>query len=188
MTLSGVLLAGGESRRMGQDKATLVFRGKPLWRRQMETLRKVGPAEIFVSARRDPDWRPDDVLFVPDHRPWCGPLGGLLSTLERMNTTHLLALAIDVPFMTEAFLNSMITRLTAGCGVVPRTGERFEPVAAIFPRETHAELAEALRNKNFALQRIARRLIDRKLLTEFDVSDTDRALFQNLNDPSDFEI
>src|SRR4029077_13783233 len=58
MTFSAVLLAGGESRRMGTDKATFLFRGKPLWQVQLETLRKLRPAEIFLSARTDPSWRP----------------------------------------------------------------------------------------------------------------------------------
>ena len=46
MKISAVLLAGGESRRMGKDKATLFFGGKPLWQIQLELLRKLEPSEI----------------------------------------------------------------------------------------------------------------------------------------------
>ena len=53
MKISAVLLAGGESRRMGKDKATLSFQGKPLWQIQLELLRQLMPQEIFVSARSD---------------------------------------------------------------------------------------------------------------------------------------
>ena len=51
MNLSAVLLAGGESRRMGQDKATLEFRGGPLWQRQLELLDQLNLVE--VSSRRE---------------------------------------------------------------------------------------------------------------------------------------
>jgi molybdopterin-guanine dinucleotide biosynthesis protein A len=107
MNISAVLLAGGESRRMGQDKATLVFRGKPLWEIQLDLLRKLRPTEIFLSAQSDPVWRPADVHFVPDHRPSRGPLSGLAATLSRIGTDHLLALAIDMPLMKEDFLRSL---------------------------------------------------------------------------------
>src|SRR5262249_31891495 len=82
MTFSAVLLAGGESRRMGRDKATILFRGKPLWEVQLEKLKKLAPKEIFVSARVDPPWRPNDVLFVADVPPSRGPLSGLAASLN----------------------------------------------------------------------------------------------------------
>src|SRR5438552_15859898 len=107
MTFSAVLLAGGESRRMGTDKATFLFRGKPLWQVQLETLRKLRPAEIFLSARTDPSWRPDDVQFIADIAPSCGPLSGIAASLVKIHTAHLLALAIDMPFMTENYLRSI---------------------------------------------------------------------------------
>src|SRR5437899_12922952 len=99
MTLSAVLLTGGESRRMGTDKATFLFRGKPLWQVQLETLRKLRPTEIFLSARTDPSWRPDDVQFIADIPPSCGPLGGVTASLAKIHTAHLLAFAIVIPLL-----------------------------------------------------------------------------------------
>ena len=96
MNISAALLVGGESRRMGQDKATVVFHGKPLWEIQLDLLRKLRPREIFLSARSEPVWRPADVHFVPDQTPSRGPLSGLAATLPRIRTDHLLALAIDM--------------------------------------------------------------------------------------------
>ena len=81
MDLSAVLLAGGESRRMGTDKATILFRGKPLWQIQLETLRNLRPAEIFLSVRMDPLWRPRDVQFIADVPPSRGPLSGIAASL-----------------------------------------------------------------------------------------------------------
>src|ERR1700726_2364005 len=99
ITLTAVLLAGGESRRMGRDKATIEFDGQPLWKRQLEILRLLRPERMFVSARRTPAWRPEDVGLLLDDAPSRGPLSGLTKALAAMRTTHLLALAIDMPFM-----------------------------------------------------------------------------------------
>ena len=81
MKISAVLLAGGESHRMGKDKATIVFREKPLWQIQLDLLRKLELAEIFISARTDPPWRPSGMQFVSDDPPSRGPLSGLTGAL-----------------------------------------------------------------------------------------------------------
>src|SRR4051812_31908283 len=136
MNISAVLLAGGESSRMGQDKATLIFQGKPLWQHQLEKLRKLKPTEIFVSAREDPAWRPNDIQFVADETPSRGPLSGLAATLGRTRSTHLLALAIDVPFIPEELLFELCRQVEAGQGLVPMIGEFVEPLAGtIYPKE-----------------------------------------------------
>ena len=137
--ITAVLLVGGESRRMGCDKATLLFRGRPLWQIQLELLRKLKPAEIFVSARTDPGWRPSDVGFVADDPPSRGALSGLAASITKMRTEHLLALAIDIPLMTEDFLRSLCKQIRPGCGVVPKIDNRAEPLVAIYPREGNAD-------------------------------------------------
>src|SRR2546423_13651027 len=107
MTISAVLLAGGKSRRMGQDKATILFRNGPLWKIQLDLLRKLRPDELFISAQSDPPWRPPDVKFVSDEQPSRGPLGGIAATLSQITTDHLLALAVDMPFMTGNYLHGL---------------------------------------------------------------------------------
>src|SRR5438034_10519210 len=131
MNITAVLLAGGESRRMGRDKATLLFHGKPLWQIQLELLRRLKPAEILVSARSDPSWRPADVQFVADDPPSRGPLSGLAASLAKMNTAHLLALAVDMPFMTEQYMKFLCAQIKPGVGVLPKIANRGEPLAAI---------------------------------------------------------
>lgn len=118
MTLSAVLLAGGESRRMGTEKAVLIISGKPLWERQLGVLRKLHPQEIFVSVRDDPPWRPPDIRLLLDEKPSRGPLSGLAIALKEMRTTHLLALAIDMPLMTGSHLRFLCDRIEPGRGVL----------------------------------------------------------------------
>ena len=185
LSLSAVLLAGGESRRMGVDKATFLFRGKPLWQVQLETLRKLRPAEIFLSAKTDPSWRPDDVQFIADIPPSRGPLSGVAASLTKIHTAHLLALAIDIPFMTENYLRSMCDAIEPGRGVVPKTNHGVEPLAAIYPREAAIEFREALMGTDFSLQTLTRRQVESGKLREIRVAEQDQTLFLNVNGLSD---
>src|SRR3954463_5091935 len=106
---SALLMAGGESRRMGRDKATLVIGGEELWRRQVRTLREAGCAEIMIArGEREPLGIGEPGLIeVPDAMPGCGPLGGLVAGLRQAKTRWLLVLAVDLPFMPAAFLRQM---------------------------------------------------------------------------------
>ena len=185
--MSAVLLAGGESRRMGKDKATLQFRGRPLWQIQFELLRKLQPSEIFISARTDPTWRPEDVRFVADIPPSRGPLSGLAASLAQMHTTHLLALAIDMPFMTEDFLLSLCDHIEPGCGVVSKIDNRAEPLTAIYPREAEIDFRMALAGDDFSLQSLTRRLVETGKLRAIHVTEQDKGFFLNVNEPADLK-
>ena len=187
MKISAVLLAGGKSGRMGDDKATIVFRNRPLWQIQIELLRKVSPKEIFISAPSDPPWRPADIEFVPDDQPSRGPLSGIAAALSRITTNHLLALAIDMPFMTESYLRSLCEKIERGRGIVPLIENRAEPLAAIYPREAHVDLVVALSGSDFSLQSVVRNLIAADKLLPIEASGAERDLFLNLNEPADLE-
>jgi molybdopterin-guanine dinucleotide biosynthesis protein A len=185
MNLSAVLLAGGESRRMGRDKAALLFHGRPLWQIQLELLQKLEPAEIFVSARTDPVWRPANVQFVADDPPSRGPLSGIAKSLAQMHAAHVLALAIDMPFMSEQYLKFLCNQIEPGTGIVPTIASRAEPLAAIYPREADADLRSALASTDFSLQGVVRRLVASGKLREVRVKEQETKLFLNVNELSD---
>ena len=187
MNITAVLLAGGESRRMGRDKATLLFHGKPLRQIQLELLRRLKPAEILVSARTDPSWRPADVQFVADDLPSRGPLSGIAASLAQVHTAHLLALAMDMPFMSESYLHYLCDQIEPGTGVVPTIDGRAEPLAAIYPREADNDFRTALAGTDFSVQSVVRRLVESGKLQEVRVKEHEMKLFLNLNELSDLE-
>jgi molybdenum cofactor guanylyltransferase len=185
MNISAVLLAGGESRRMGKDKARLLFHGRPLWRVQLELLQKLEPTEIFVSARADPVWRPADVQFVADDPPSRGPLSALAAALAQIHSNHLLALAIDMPFMTEKYLKFLCGQIEPGRGAIAKTDDRFEPLAAIYPHQALANVQSALSGTDFSLQTVTGRLAAAGKLRVMPVTPQERKLFLNVNEPVD---
>ncbi|MDX6527426.1 MAG: molybdenum cofactor guanylyltransferase [Gaiellales bacterium] len=186
-TLSAVLLAGGESRRMGRDKATIEVGGRPLWERQLEILRVLTPERIFVSARTVPSWLPADAELLLDDPPSRGPLSGLTKALVAMRTTHLLALAVDMPFMASEQLRNLCSLAQAGWGVVPMIRDQAEPLAAIYPAEAAADFAAALAGTDFSLQAIIRKLAVDEKVQVVSVAAGDAHLYRSVNQSSDFK-
>jgi molybdenum cofactor guanylyltransferase len=185
MTLTAVLLAGGESRRMRTEKATIVFNGEPLWQRQITLLRHLGAKKILVSARAERLWRPADTELVLDRPPSRGPISGLTAALARTRTSHLVALGVDMPFVTVAQLQDLCHRANAGCGVVPTIGGRAEPLAAVYPVEAYAGFTAALTGNDWSLQPLVRRLADEGKVQLVNVAEAEAGLYRSLNEPQD---
>jgi molybdopterin-guanine dinucleotide biosynthesis protein A len=183
--ISAVLLAGGESRRFGSDKALSLWNGIPLWRRQLSTLQETGAGEFIISARTDPPWRPPDLQFVADQQPPCGPIGGLASALAGIKGSHLLALAIDMPCMTPDYLRSLVARATDGCGIVPILNDEPEPLAAIYPREARVIVAGRITQSDLSLRSLTNNLLHAGLMRSRTVMPNEADFFRNINHPHD---
>jgi len=185
MMLTGMLLAGGRSRRMGRDKATMTIEGEPLWQRQLRLLRELSPEVPWVSARTNPPWCPSNVGLVLDEPPSRGPLSGLAAGLRRLRTSHLLVLAIDLPRVSVEHLRRLWGVAGPGMGVIPLSDGRFEPLCAIYPAEAAPLAQEALESSDASLQHLARILLNRSRAQEYLLTQDERSLYLNLNMPSD---
>lgn len=170
---------------MGVDKATLNFAGEPLWARQIRLLRELQPTAICLSARVRPAWCPPEIDSVLDEPPSRGPLSGLAVVLRHLQTSHLLALAIDLPQLTEEQLHKIWALAQPGCGVVPRQREHFEPLSAIYPAETAAMAETVLASSDPSLQHFAQILLREKRIRSFPLNELEQPLFHNVNTRED---
>jgi molybdopterin-guanine dinucleotide biosynthesis protein A len=187
MTLTAVLFVGGLSRRMGADKALIEIAGQPLWARQINLLREFQPQSLWVSARTRPAWCPAEIELVLDASPSHGPLSGLVAALDRLQTSHLLALAIDLPRMTVAELRKLWAMARPGLGVIPVNGKNFEPLCAIYPAEGTAPAASALAGNNFSLQKLLQSLLRANCIRTHALTEDEKPLFLNANSPADLQ-
>jgi len=187
MTLAAVLLAGGESRRMGCDKATLTIDGVPLWRRQFDLLLSLAPDSLFVSARQKPAWLPLGAHFVADPVPARGPLGGVAAALAAMHSTHLLALPVDMPAMTAGHLATLWGAASPGCGVLPWIGDQPEWLPAIYPAEALPSANALLAQADVSLGAFTRTLLAEGRIKKHPIAQSDASLYANCNAPTDWE-
>ena len=183
--LSAVVLAGGESRRMGRDKAWLETGGQPLIRLAVEKVRSLGIREIFISGRPGEDYSALRCPVLLDLEPGFGPLGGLERGLHACASPFLLVLAVDLPRMTTLFLRKILARCDRLTGVVPRLGSELEPLAAIYPKRCHAFAFQALVGFHRAARDFAAACLRERAVRALPVATADVRCFANWNTPAD---
>ncbi len=170
---------------MGTEKALIMFEGEALWRRQIRLLRQLKPEQILLSVRVARPWLPPEMELLVDDAPSRGPMSGIGSALRQMETSHLLVLAVDMPFLSVEDLLVLMNRAGTGCGVVPVIGERAEPLAAIYPKEACAEFAAALSTNDTSLQPLVTRLAEIGKMRLAPLSQGDAERYRSVNRPKD---
>lgn len=127
--LSGIVLAGGASSRMGRDKAELPLLGRTLLQWQVEKLWALGVGDIMISGE-DCAAMPD-TRIIPDVFPHRGPLGGLHACLRAARHPQCLVLSVDVPLVPVSAL-AHLCRSHSGGVTVLRHAEKQEPLIGVY--------------------------------------------------------
>lgn len=186
MRWSALILAGGQSTRMGRDKCFLMHEGRTLLEHAVGKARQLGVEEVFISGRPGQDYAaaPGCPVLL-DRQPGLGPLAGLSRGLECCASPLLLVLAVDLPQMTVAFLRGLATACGESTGVVPRIGRRIEPLAALYPKTCQGLADQWLAEGRLAVGDFARACARLGAVRWLRVSPADAALFGNWNRPAD---
>jgi molybdopterin-guanine dinucleotide biosynthesis protein A len=185
INLSAVILAGGQSSRMGRDKAWVEFDGQPLIHRALDAVRSSGITEIFVSGRAGTDY---SILRCPvllDLESGLGPLSGIERALDTTEASLMLVLAVDLPRMTAGFLQGLVGHCEPLTGVIPKLKERLEPLAAVYPKRCRFIARDCLLKRRLAARDFAEACLRERAVRTFVVPRADRSCFDNWNSPSD---
>ena len=193
MTDSGelvvVLLTGGRSRRMGEDKAFLHVDGEPLWRLRVLELLRLDPAALLISARPGQvfDAVPDKCEVVYDRDDADGALPALARLLaEPPAGLPRLVVPVDMPELGADFLRRAFPASEA-IGRAYRWQDRLQPVPALFPACTSSLAGDLASTGERSLQVFCRECENRGLIEICDLASQDGASYLNLNRPDDFK-
>lgn len=184
----GVVLAGGRSTRMGEDKSRLVVKGVPLWERQASLLKEVAVQEVLVSGSMSGPWAGSSLRVVQDDLPRIGPVAGIFSALRELPADFIVVVAVDMPCMDSGFLSSLLREaIRQGVGVVPRVDGRWEPLAAVYTRSVLPLLKERIRLEKFGLREFVDEAVSFGFLAGLQCSGEDTGdRFLNLNTQDDW--
>ena len=115
LAVSGFVLAGGRSSRMGSNKALLELDGRPLIEHTKSILESVC-AQVFILGQRSLYGRFGQCY--EDIHPDCGPLGGIHAALLNSSTEFSLITAVDTPFIKAEFLDYLVERAVNSSAMV----------------------------------------------------------------------
>ncbi|MBL9134204.1 MAG: molybdenum cofactor guanylyltransferase [Verrucomicrobiaceae bacterium] len=185
MRFSAVLLCGGKSTRMGRDKAFIPWEGMPLWELQLRKLQALGAERVLVSCRAEQNVgqvfnlsaegsSPPEFIFDPPESD-DGPLGAITRCLALVNMP-LLVLAVDMPWMTEAFLRAEVLR-----GGFFRGAHGYEALCAVYEPAMLPVMEKALRERHLSMQRV----IGSACVVTRGITAEQEGFFRNANEPSE---
>lgn len=137
--ISGFVLAGGRSSRLGRDKALLPWPPNALAEGNCQTLLGHAIARLknvctTVSICANRDDLPFVGTIVPDASPGSGPLGGIVAALEYSTTDWNLMLAVDLPLLPVEVLQALLSCALAEKSGVTSSGSSLPPVACVLPK------------------------------------------------------
>lgn len=195
MTPGAVILCGGESRRMGRPKAWLTFGEERLLQRVVRLVGTVArPIVVVAAPGQDLPGLPPDVAIVRDRVPGRGPLQGLaagfVSFVSFPDPVELVyATGTDVPLLEPRWITRLVELIDAHDLAIPRVGERYHPLAALYRRAAVVPVIERMLGEDqLKVQLIVERVRSR-VVTEEELRMVDPKLgtLRNLNHPEDYE-
>ena len=186
--VTGIILAGGRSSRMGRDKAALPFGDLPLLSWVVKRVATVCDPVIVVAKTADA-YRVSGATVITDQWPGEGPLVGLHAGLMGTQTEYAAVVACDLPFVDPALLAGLIDLAPGWSAIVPEALGNVHPLCAIYHRSVGQHAEDILTRGGGSLRRL---LAVPALRVRFIPEDNLRAWdpqlrsFTNLNTPEDY--
>lgn len=179
--VTGVILAGGRSRRMGRDKATLEIAGKALIEGIAELFGQLFPKTLIAGER--PDLARPNLPAYADTYPGSA-LGGLHTGLVHAETPYIFVTACDMPFVDEGLIRALLERREGFDVILPGTPEGLEPLFACYGQGCLPVINRQLQGGNFRILDIYPELRMRIVGPE-ELPGNWRTALTNINTPAD---
>jgi molybdopterin-guanine dinucleotide biosynthesis protein A len=188
LSVSGFVLAGGDSRRMGRAKEQVELGGETLLARQVRlagavarSVAVLGPAERLAGL---------GFSVIPDERAGLGPLGGMATALACTRTEFNLFVGCDIPFLKARFLEYLCAEALeseADATVPESPGRELQPTCAVYRRRALAAVRASLEHGDFRVRSFFPRVKCRVLRwPEIARAGFSAAIFDNINTPEDY--
>lgn len=183
---AAAILAGGRARRLGGvDKGGLVVGGRAIIERELEVLRQVTP-DVVIIANQAAAYAHLGVPIEADATAGAGPLGGICAALARTDLAYTLIVACDMPFLSVAFLQHLVSRVRGVDVALPRTEDGYHPLCAAYARTALPAIRARMSAGRLDVVGLVREVrVEEIGPEELEAFDPERVMLSNVNTPED---
>ncbi len=185
--ITGIILSGGKSSRMGSDKGLLVLHGKPLIQYSIEVLKELC-SEIIICTN-NPAYETFGFPVIKDVYPDLGPIGGIYTGLLNTNSDSNFVLSCDMPFINSQALAYLLSKNNKSLVSIPIHDQNMiEPLCALYSKAILPQLTKQIRNQDLKIMNLQKKIDVNwvKMDSSFEFFHPD--LFFNVNDQDSLDI
>jgi molybdopterin-guanine dinucleotide biosynthesis protein A len=187
--VTGILLAGGKSRRMGEDKRFLLVGEQTLFERTLAVLQSIFQTVCVVIAQDSPPLEAKVPVFR-DLVAGCGSLGGLYTGLKQAHTEYVFVVACDMPFLNPILVRYLVSLRDKTDIVMVRLEQGLQPTHALYSRRCLPVIEGMLQARQLKIQDLAtHQALHTRLVAESELRKIDHEglSFINVNTPADLD-
>jgi len=184
MQITGIILAGGKSKRMGTDKASLKLDGKTLLERCVELIHPF--CKTILISSNNPAHENFGCKIISDVILDCGPIGGIHTCLKQTETDWNFVISVDSVFVEPEFIKFLISETEDFDAVVPIHLKGKEPLIALYHKNCLVEVEKMIQSEDFKMHNLLNAIETKFVDTKNWVYKYPK-LFHNLNRPEDLQ-
>jgi len=185
--ITAIILAGGKSGRMGEDKSFVDFCGRPLIEILIDKLSPLFK-DLIIITNQAHLYRKYEIKTHQDILPDRGPLGGIYTGLTYSKDKYNFILACDMPFLNQELIQYMLGKINDYDVIIPEYNNRLQPLCAIYSKNCIPPIENELNKNNLKIidffSQVKVRIITKKEIATFD---TEGKCFVNINTPQDYQ-
>ena len=185
--ITGIILSGGKSSRMGEEKGLAMLNNKPLITYALSAIEPLCTRVLISANQHQADYLKFGHEVVPDKHSSVGPLAGLSACLERSTTQLNVVLSCDVPFVNEGLFSYLLSQHDNQQLVVPVHDGFIEPLCGIYATNVLWYVNEAIAKQDFKMMHIVEALHTLKVDIDASLDFYTPDLFANINTQKDLK-
>ena len=175
----GIVLSGGKSRRMGQEKGLVEYKGKALIEYAIETLKPLCD-ELVISTANDA-YTYLNIPMIADEIPDCGPIGGISTCMKQVNADIFLVISCDVPHIPTELFSDTLSQLKGNAVIPIDESGRKQPLVACYSSLASSFFHEALKSRELKMMNLLSKIEPFYFKPSIDSNYYQPDIFSNLN-------